>query len=238
METTTDKLTIFLKTGNAVELAKVERSVNFNLIFAEKTKPFCNVKNESDLLSAITKLTKRFIDVNFAGENSTDTAVQFAIDLLDVRVDWSVLDVVHFFKFVRQRQDLPECKIFGNKISPIKLMELTAVYEEHKAIAREIYLKNETSKSFFGTIESRIEVDKQIGQGEAKPDTRFKELAEELNQKLKLKKDKIYKNANDTKQFLKDLETHWNEQTEKVKRGEITEDEAVTEHHKFRINYK
>lgn len=230
------KLQTFLTTGSKVDLFQAERAVNFSLIFETKSKPFCNVADERKLLQSIMKLTEMFLKTNFTDCETENIALQFAVDLTDLRSDWSLLDVLHFFKFVRQRQDLPENKIFGNKISPIKLMELTAVYEENKAIARENWKKEQISSQVFGTIESRKQL--QIGTGENHKDTRFAELAEKLNEKLKMDKEKIYQNAEKTKKFLQDVEVHWNEQTALIDKGEITEQQAVINHHQYRLNYE
>ena len=237
MNTAIIKLKSFLATGNNLDLSLAEREVNFDLIFSTQRKPFCNVENESELLSSISKLAKRFIEVNFVGENSTDIALQFSIDIVEVRPDWNLLDILNFFKFIRQRQDLPECKIFGNKISPIKLIELASVYEENKSIAREIWHKKQISENVFGSAKDRVDVTKQIGQG-AEIDTRFKELAEHLNKKLNSERDKIYENAKKTKKFLKDKEQNWNMLMEKIKSNEITEIEAVSQHNEFCLKYK
>jgi hypothetical protein len=228
----------FLATGNSLELSLAEREVSFDLIFSSQRKPFCNVGNESELLSSISKLTKRFIDVNFGGENSTDIALQFSIDIVEVRPDWNILDILNFFKFIRQRQDLPENKIFGNKINSIKLMELTAVYEENKAIAREIWQKKQISETVFGCAENRLDASREIGQGDVIIDTRFRELANELNQKLNSERDKVYENAEKTKQYLKDKENNWNELMKKIANKELTEVEAISEHNRYCLEYK
>jgi hypothetical protein len=235
MTTAITKLKSFLQTGNNMELSLAEREVSFDLIFETKRKPFCNVQNESELLSSIAKLTKRFIDVNFAGDNSTDIAMQFSIDIVEIKPDWNLLDILNFFKFIRQRQDLPECKIFGNKISPIKLLELSSVYEEYKSIAREIWQKKEISTQVYGTIEQKKQI--LIGTGEQFKDTRFKDLANDLNQKLNSDRDKIYENANKTKQFLRDIQKNWEELMEAVSEDKISEEEAIYQHHKYRLEW-
>lgn len=226
----------YLQTGDIITLAKAERQVSFEVIFQTKSKPFCNVQDERQLLQSVMKLTQRFISVNFPDVNAQDVSLQFAVDITESRPDWSLLDILNLFKFIRQRQDLPENKIFGNKISPIKLMELTAVYEEHKAIAREIFLKDETSKQIYGTQEQRL----MLGQGkenELPKDTRFCELAKKLLDNEKEKTDKIYENAKSTKKFLQDLEIHWNKQMKLVEEGRITEEQAIINHNKYRVNY-
>lgn len=229
------QLQTFLTDGDILSLAKAERSIGFDLIFSTKSKPFCHVVNEKDLLQSIMKITQRFLVVNFPDNNAIDISLQFSVDIMDSRPDWNLLDILYFFKFIRQRQDLPENKIFGNKITPLKLMELTAVYEERKSIARELWHKKETSNQIFGTQEQRIML------GEAKVvqnDTRFADLAKILINKQHNEAEKIYENAKFTKVFLMDLEAHWNEQMELVAKGEITEHQAVVNHNQYRLNYE
>lgn len=228
-----EQLREYLNTGDIITLAKAERQVSFITIFETKRKPFCNVQNERELLQSIMKLTQRFISVNFPDVNAQDVALQFAVDITDSRPDWNMLDILNFFKFIRQRQDLPENKIFGNKINPIKLMELTAVYEEQKSIAREQWMKTETSKQLYSSSEDRLLLGSG-GENELPKDSRFCDLAKKILSNEKQKSEKIYEN---TKRFLQDLERHWESQIELVKSGNITEEEAIINHQKYRLDY-
>ena len=234
----------FLKTGDLLSVMKAEKGISFEVIFQTKTIPFCNVAkdNERDLLQSIMKLTQRFIQVNFPEVNAQDVSLQFAVDIIELRPDWSLLDILNFFKFIRQRQDIPENKIFGNKISPLKLMELTAVYENNKSIAREQWHKAETNRIENGTKEDRLQIgsgaQKLLGEVSQVKDTRFADLARELNAKLLQKQEQVYENAQTTKQFLKDIELHWKEQMDMIAEGTITEEEAQINHVKYRDNYE
>lgn len=228
------QLSDYLQNGDILTLAKAERKVSFTTIFETKSKPFCNVTDERKLLQSIMKLTQRFISVNFPDVNAQDVSLQFAVDITESRHDWNLLDILHFFKFIRQRQDLPENKIFGNKISPIKLMELTAIYEEHKSIAREIWHKEQISMQIHGTQEQRL----LLGAGSDIPkDTRFAELAKNLINKENEKTDKIYENADKTKKFLNTMQVHWDEQMKLLDAGTITEEQAIYNHNKYRLEY-
>jgi len=232
------QLNEYLQNGDIITLAKAERQVSFTTIFETKSKPFCNVTDERKLLQSIMKLTQRFISVNFPDVNAQDVSLQFAVDITESRPDWNLIDILHFFKFIRQRQDLPENKIFGNKITPLKLMELTAGYEENKSIAREIWQKKQISQQVYGTQEQRL----LLGSGERKEqlpkDTRFSELAKVIADKEKQKSDKIYENAEKTKKFLKAMQEHWSEQMQLVDAGTITEEQAIINHNKYRLEYE
>lgn len=93
--------------------------------------------------TTITKLAVDFLTLNSTGENIPAIARQFAQDIIETRPDWKVEDVQYLFKFIRQRQDLPVCNVFGHKITPLKLMELVVVYENEKSAARELKHKIE-----------------------------------------------------------------------------------------------
>ncbi len=241
MQLVKQQLNQYLTDGDILSLMKAEKAISFDVIFSTHSKPFCNVTDERKLLDYVMKLTQRFITVNFPEVNAVDISLQFAVDIVDIRQDWNLLDILNFFKFIRQRQDLPENKIFGNKITPIKLIELTAVYENNKSIAREIWHKNEISKEVHGTKEDRLMLgasgQKLIGSNEVFKDTRFADLAKQIAEKEKLKSNKIYENAAKTKDFLKDMEKHWNEQMDLVFNNKITEEQAIFNHQKYRLEY-
>lgn len=143
------ELKMFLTTGsnNPVQLVKVERELNFDVILRmEGVARFGILKKEqeAEVLMHIAKITEQFMKINFPDVSAKNVAIQFATDILESRADWTLYDVVYFFKFIRQRQDLPETKIFGNafKMTPIVLMQLVAVYEEHKSYAMEQWRHN------------------------------------------------------------------------------------------------
>jgi hypothetical protein len=234
---------MFLETGNSMDLFKAEKAVSFNLIFETNNKPFLNVPadRQGELLNSISILAQRFLQVNFPDVNAADVANQFAVDLIDMRCDWSLLDVLNFFKFIRQRQDLEETKIFGNafKITPMVLNKLAAVYEDHKAIARTIWHQQETSKLVHGTKEERLMLggQKLIGTDEQFKDTRFSELAKKLTENENKKTAGIYERAADTKKFLDDMQIHWEEQVKLVSSGQITQEQSIYNHNKYRIEY-
>lgn len=84
----------------------------------------------------IAKITKQFIKANLDQDNAGGIALQFSSDIIEGEPTWKLADVIMFFKFIRQRQDIPELKIYG-KLTALRLMELKAVYEDHRAIERE-----------------------------------------------------------------------------------------------------
>lgn len=244
MESIKQQLQSFLNSGDVITIMKAEKDINFDVIFQTSSKAFCCVapEKEGELLSSIVKLTVRFVSVNFPDVSANDISIQFAVDVVHTRPDWNLLDILHFFKFIRQRQDLPENKIFGNKITPLKLMELTAVYETNKSIAREQWHRKETNQIENGTQQDRMMLgngsQRLIGGAAPAKDTRFADLAKELNAKLQQKGNQVYENVQATKKFLKDIQSHWEQQMGLVSDGTITEEQAQINHVKFRDNYE
>jgi len=130
------QLQMYLQTGNSISIAKVERELSFETILKiERVAKFCQLtkEQEKNILTLIHMLSDRFFKVNFPDANTSEFASQFAVDILETRPDWTLYDVIYFFKFIRQRQDLDELKVFGNafKITPIVLSKFLSVYEEN-----------------------------------------------------------------------------------------------------------
>jgi hypothetical protein len=75
------------------------------------------------------------------------------------------------------------------------------------------------------------------GENELPKDTRFCDLAKSILSHEKEKIDKIYENAENTKRVLQDLEIHWNKQMKLVEEGSITEEQAIINLNKYRVNY-
>jgi hypothetical protein len=69
-------------------------------------------------------------DVKAAG-----MAHAFAEDVLDTRDDWRLEDVVVFFRVIRQRQDIPEFKVYG-KVTILKLGEMMQAFDAIRAEER------------------------------------------------------------------------------------------------------
>lgn len=83
------------------------------------------------LFSFVTACATNYLGYCFPQQ--TAIAPNFANDLIETRPTWKLADFVAMFKFFRQRQDLPELKVFGNTITGVRLMEMVTVYEEHRA---------------------------------------------------------------------------------------------------------
>jgi len=97
--------------------------------------------NQKDLFKFISDECCKFLNINSASENNEDIAFQFAEDITETRLDWKPTDIVMFFKTIRQRQDIEEFQVLGNKITGIKLSEMIMAYEELRADQFEVWNK-------------------------------------------------------------------------------------------------
>lgn len=68
-------------------------------------------------------------------------AAQFAADIIETRLDWRIEDIKYFFKFFRQRKDIPECCIMGNRITADKLMQVVGAYEVERSNEKVMLIK-------------------------------------------------------------------------------------------------
>lgn len=99
-----------------------------------------NKETEEDILRNIFIITQRFLIANFPESSIDVISMQFSQDISELRRDWNLDDIIMFFKFVRQRQDIPELKTYGGKITAIKLIEFTGVYENERCEVKEQFL--------------------------------------------------------------------------------------------------
>lgn len=85
-----------------------------------------------NLFTFVTACVAKYL--NYASPATMGIAPDVAADLIEKSPTWKTTDFLMCFKFFRQRQDLEGLKIFGNTVTGQKLMEMVAVYEEHRAI--------------------------------------------------------------------------------------------------------
>lgn len=141
------------ESGNSKSLTiHTDKPSNFKDIFESQLPNFQKIikygsGTEAECL--IAQITNDFLVTYSTGEQQATTSVQFAKDILNTRPDWKIADVDMLFTFIRTRQDLPECRIFGNKITGIKLMELVAVYEAERADELVKYHKSKSLNTFI-----------------------------------------------------------------------------------------
>lgn len=162
-----------------------------------------------------------FLTINSNGDNTGLIARQFAQDIFETRPDWKTEDIDYFFKFIRQRQDIPECKIFGNKITGIKLMELAVIYEDYKSQERERMIKEQASfklpsEDFNPTMTSKEIADhiqkiiKDIGEKRQEPKVSHVHQTEEVKQHQQAVAETDFNALNmDIKIHMGDFDREW-----------------------------
>lgn len=124
-------------------LNEISRKVDFNLCLTQADEPVLLQAariDEASVLKSIYLLTYEFIGANFPDTNNEAISEQFARDVLEVNATWSILDVVNFFKWIRQNQGDSRLKVYGNKINGLQLLEFSSYYNEKRAEIHELLL--------------------------------------------------------------------------------------------------
>lgn len=124
-----------------IDLLSIEQQTTFNAIVKSSEPVFKTIVKAGEsvrLAKTISGIAAIFFTDNFPEQdNTSDLAFLFSQQIIKREPTWEVGDAVNFFNFIQMRQDLPELKIYGNRITPIRLMEMVSVYNEHKAIEME-----------------------------------------------------------------------------------------------------
>lgn len=133
-------------TNNSIALTKEllkDLPKKFEDVFASNSKVISSkIYDEATTFKFIADHCLAFLAINSPDVNNALIAEQWAEDVTETRLDWKPEDVIMFFKFIRQRQDIPELNVMGNKITAIKLNSWLPVYDEYKSEAKEQYLKS------------------------------------------------------------------------------------------------
>jgi hypothetical protein len=144
----------------SLDLARYERGLKIENCVASTEKNIyslvLNLETEKEILKNIFLLTQRFLQANFPESAIDATASQFAQDITELRRDWILDDIILFFKFVRQRQDIPELKTYGAKITSIKLLEFTKFYEDERCDAKEKFLSQKKQQELRELHDEKI----------------------------------------------------------------------------------
>jgi hypothetical protein len=88
-----------------------------------------------DVARVVASVAKTWVENN--GLKGDAVPVEFAYQILTNEPTWTILDVVHFFDFISSHQHDERMKVFGDRITPLRLMEMKVVYEEYKSEERE-----------------------------------------------------------------------------------------------------
>lgn len=214
-----------LTTGaSEIEMLRFERNLTIKLCVLNGEKniySLCNnPESESMILKNIFQLTQRFLMVNFPESMIDATASQFSQDIVDLRRDWVLDDIIMFFKFIRQRQDLPELKTYGSKITSIKLIEFSQYYENERCEVKEQVLIYERNRE--------LEINNFIADF-------GKELSEKISIAENVKREERAKEVRKVNEWHKQNEIKLKELKDKVKLGELEEMEMLRQYNNYLI---
>lgn len=125
-----------------------ERKVDFPAIIrSNEPTVFVMMRENYELIFkfVIVVMTDYF---NYAHPNMLPMVNRLASDLIETRQTWMAADFINLFKFLRQRQDIPEMKLYG-ALTPDKFMQMVCIYEEHRAQERERWEAEKKSEHLF-----------------------------------------------------------------------------------------
>lgn len=98
-------------------------------------------KDMEGIKKDISSICFKFLRINSTGEMNDLISQQFADMIIRTRYDWKLAEVQTFFNTILDRQDIEGFRVFGNKITALKLSEMVCTYEELRSEAREGIIK-------------------------------------------------------------------------------------------------
>lgn len=104
--------------------------------------------NYGQVLSFAVMCIKNYLEYSYP--NNVNISAQFASDLIDSRPYWKLADFVMCFKWLRQNPQ----PVFGNSITPQRLLEIIAAYEDTRA--------QEHEKAYYENRGKHIEENKTL----------------------------------------------------------------------------
>ncbi len=127
-----------LQENDSMGLMEIRQKVNFSVILKSSEPNFIALKKDiglREIVKPVTAITESFLNSCYPDQSSM--ALDVSVSLIEREPTWTIPDVVNFYKTVLFRQDLEGFRVFGNKITTLRLMEMVATYEELKAEERE-----------------------------------------------------------------------------------------------------
>ena len=111
----------------------LERTISIPDIVISSEPSVMKLRKEKyeHLLSFAVMCVKNYLE--YCYPNNVNISAQFASDLIDDRPTWKLADFVMCFKWLRQNPQ----PVFGNTITPQRLLEIISAYEDAKAQERE-----------------------------------------------------------------------------------------------------
>ncbi len=113
---------------------QMERAINLPDIIRSSEPSVIKLRadNYGSLFDYAVTCATNYLSVCYP--NQLGLAPVIASDLIDTRWSWKAADFINLFKFLRQRQDIEELRVFGNQLTMPKFMELVSVYENYRAM--------------------------------------------------------------------------------------------------------
>lgn len=139
-----------------------------------------------NLFKFVTACVVKYLQ--YSSPATVGIASDVAADLIEKNPSWKTADFLMCFKFFRMRQDIQELKIFGNTVTGQKLMEMVAVYEEHRAAEHEKMMNEKKGEHMRPTVRTHSESDVKKLMGNLADEAAAR--MEELRMKGKLKERK------------------------------------------------
>ena len=119
-------------------LMQIRSEVSFDVVLKSDEPNFIDLKREGGLKAIaipVTGITRSFLKSTFPDQ--VDLSADITMAIVERNPTWSMLDTINFYKTIINRQDLDEFRVFGNKITVLKIMEMCSAYEGLKAEAHE-----------------------------------------------------------------------------------------------------
>lgn len=135
-----------LEAKDGAGLAELKSQVTFELVLKSDEPNFMDLKREGirSVVYPVTGITTSFLRSAFPDQ--VDAAADVAVAIVERNPTWTLLDTINFYKTILNRQDREEFRVFGNKITVLKLMEMCTAYEDLKAEAHERIIADEKGK--------------------------------------------------------------------------------------------
>lgn len=203
--------TALIRKGNTCNsIAEAIASDGLNIYAAKQNK-----EQKREMMDVIFSMTIDFLLLMETDVRQAQLIAQaFAEDVMEIRLDWKAEDVAVFFKTVRRRQDLPEFKLMGNKITILKLSEMANAFEA---------LRADEIASRHRTIPQQVQQSKIH---DVIAEERLNEMHQRLCDKLKNKEadhNGFIKRAAQTQQWHRENEAEARRLQELYDKGEITD---------------
>lgn len=196
---------------NSMELMQIEKRLTVEMVLKSENAVFKEIGESEELenMKTIDILTQRFLIANFPDTNHVEVSRQFTMDIMEIKSDWKLQDIILMFKYVRQNQHIKELKVLGNKINALKLMEFANVYDDFRANERaKVYREQKIEQIPSNVMDGLLRIAQQI-KNKPKRDTMALILAQKKEDRESIAKAEILKN--------------------KVLNGEITKEEFLKE---------